>query len=130
MVGRFIGSFVLSRARPANVLAFNAACAIALLAVAMLTKGTVAMYAVLAVGLFNSIMFPTIFTLSIANLGKHTGEGSGVLCMAIVGGAIVPLIAGYFADRIGIALSFFVPALCYAYIVYFGVKGHEVRQPA
>ena len=78
------------------------------------------MYAVLAIGLFNSIMFPTIFTLGIANLGKHTGEGSGVLCMAIVGGAIVPVIGGYVADLSTIALSFIVPAVCYLYIVYYG----------
>lgn len=128
MVGRFIGAAVLRKVKPGYVLAFNAACAAALLVVAMLTKGSIAMYAVLAIGLFNSIMFPTIFTLAIANLGKHTGEGSGVLCMAIVGGAIVPLIAGYFADSLGIALSFFVPALCYLYIVYYGMKGHEERE--
>jgi FHS family L-fucose permease-like MFS transporter len=128
MVGRFIGAAVLRIAKPGYVLAFNATCAAALLIVAIMTKGNTAMYAVLAIGLFNSIMFPTIFTLAIANLGKHTGEGSGVLCMAIVGGAIVPVVAGYFADRMGIALSFFVPALCYAYIVYYGVKGHEERE--
>lgn len=127
MVGRFIGAAVLRMIKPGYVLAFNAACAVALLMLAMLTKGHTAMYAVLAIGLFNSIMFPTIFTLAITNLGKHTGEGSGVLCMAIVGGAIVPLITGYFADSMGIALSFFVPAICYAYIVYYGVKGHEER---
>ena len=79
----------------------------------------------LAIGLFNSIMFPTIFTLGIANLGKHTGEGSGVLCMAIVGGAIVPLVAGHVADLSGIAISFIIPAVCYAYIVYYGLAGHR-----
>jgi FHS family L-fucose permease-like MFS transporter len=72
-------------------------------------------------------MFPTIFTLAIAGLGRHTGEGSGVLCMAIVGGAIVPVIQGFFADTIGILMSFFVPAICYGYIVYYGAKGSEVR---
>jgi FHS family L-fucose permease-like MFS transporter len=88
---------------------------------------------VLAIGLFNSIMFPTIFTLGIANLGRHTGEGSGVLCMAIVGGAIVPVIAGYVADHSTIALSFIVTVVCYLYIVYYGWKGHEeagVHAPA
>jgi FHS family L-fucose permease-like MFS transporter len=72
-------------------------------------------------------MFPTIFTLGVARLGRHTGEGSGVLCMAIVGGAIVPVIQGYFADTIGLLASFFVPAICYAYIVFYGLKGHIVR---
>jgi FHS family L-fucose permease-like MFS transporter len=99
MVGRFIGSAVLRKVRPGSLLAFNAACAIVLLFVTMTTHGTAAMYSVLAVGLFNSIMFPTIFTLGIANLGRHTGEGSGVLCMAIIGGAIVPLMAGTWPTR-------------------------------
>lgn len=127
MVGRFIGAMVLRKIKPGRVLAFNAACAIVLLLVAMSSAGKVAMWAVLAIGLFNSIMFPTIFTLGLAKLGRHTGEGSGVLCMAIVGGAIVPVIQGYFADTIGLLPSFFVPAVCYAYIVFYGLKGHVVR---
>jgi MFS transporter, FHS family, L-fucose permease len=125
MVGRFIGSAILTRVRAGRLLAFNAACVVILLLVGMIVEGPVAMYAVLAIGLFNSIMFPTIFTLGIANLGKHTGEGSGVLCMAIVGGAIVPVIGGYVADLSTIAISFVVPAVCYLYIVYYGLKGHE-----
>jgi FHS family L-fucose permease-like MFS transporter len=127
MVGRFIGAAVLRKVKAGHVLAFNAACAIALLLIAISMSGKVAMWAVLAIGLFNSIMFPTIFTLGVARLGRHTGEGSGVLCMAIVGGAIVPVIQGYFADTIGLLSSFFVPAICYAYIVFYGVKGHVVR---
>lgn len=127
MVGRFIGAVVLRKVKPAYVLAFNAACAIALLIVAMSSAGRVAMWSVLAIGLFNSIMFPTIFTLGVAKLGRHTGEGSGVLCMAIVGGAIVPVVQGYFADTMGLLSSFFVPAVCYAFIVYYGLKGHVVR---
>ena len=127
MVGRFVGSAVLRSVKPGTLLAFNAACAIALLVITMSTHGATAMYAVLAVGLFNSIMFPTIFTLGIAHLGRHTGEGSGVLCMAIIGGAIVPLMAGYMADRSGIAASFIIPAVCYAYIVFYGMNGHRDR---
>lgn len=127
MVGRFIGAYVLRKIKPGLVLAFNAACAIALLLIAMSLAGKTAMWAVLAIGLFNSIMFPTIFTLGVARLGRHTGEGSGVLCMAIVGGAIVPVVQGYFADTIGLLASFFVPAICYAYIVFYGLKGHIVR---
>ena len=127
MVGRFIGAVVLRKIKPGYVLAFNAACAILLLIVAMSSAGKVAMWSVLAIGLFNSIMFPTIFTLAIARLGRHTGEGSGVLCMAIVGGAIVPVVQGYFADTMGLLPSFFVPAVCYAYIVFYGLKGYVVR---
>jgi FHS family L-fucose permease-like MFS transporter len=128
MVGRFIGSALLQKQKPGRVLAFNAAAAVALLTLAMLTKGSLAMWSVLAIGLFNSIMFPTIFTLAIERLGKRTGEGSGALCMAIVGGALIPLLMGYFADRTGVQHSFWVPALCYAYIVFYGLKGSEVIQ--
>jgi FHS family L-fucose permease-like MFS transporter len=127
MVGRFIGAYVLRQVAPGKVLAFNATMAIVLLIVAMTFAGKVAMWSVLAIGLFNSIMFPTIFTLAIDKLGRHTGEGSGVLCMAIVGGAIVPVLQGYFADSIGLLQSYFIPAICYAYIVYYGLKGHVVR---
>ncbi len=122
MVGRFIGSALLRRIRPGDLLAFNAACAVVLLVVASSTHGTTAMYAVLLVGTFNSIMFPTIFTLAIANLGKHTGEASGLLCTAIVGGAVVPVIAGFFADHFGIGRSFLVSALCYMYVAFYGVE--------
>jgi FHS family L-fucose permease-like MFS transporter len=128
MLGRFIGSAVLRKVKPSHLLAFNAACAIVLLLIAIGMSGKVAMWTVLAIGLFNSIMFPTIFTLGLAKLGRHTGEGSGVLCMAIVGGAIVPVIQGYFADTIGLLPSFFVPAICYAYIVFYGLKGHVVHR--
>lgn len=127
MVGRFIGAAVLRKVKPGYVLAFNAAAAIVLLLVAIGSAGKVAMWAVLAIGLFNSIMFPTIFTLGVARLGRHTGEGSGVLCMAIVGGAIVPVVQGFFADTVGLLSSFFVPVICYAYIVFYGLKGHVVR---
>ncbi len=130
MVGRFIGAAVLRYIKPGKVLAFNAAVAIALLITAMTIGGPVAMWAVLAIGLFNSIMFPTIFTLAIADLGRDTGEGSGVLCVAIVGGAIVPVIQAFFADHMGILVSFFVPAVCYAYIVFYGLKGSEVKTRA
>jgi FHS family L-fucose permease-like MFS transporter len=72
-------------------------------------------------------MFPTIFALAVAELGPRTGEGSGLLCMAIVGGAIVPVIMGFCADRVGLTPAFCVPAVCYAYIVHYGLSGHRVR---
>lgn len=125
MVGRFVGSVVMTRVRPGTVLAFNAAAAIALVAVAIGVEGHAAMWAMLAVGLCNSVMFPTIFTLAIDGLGHRTGEGSGVLCMAIVGGALIPVLQGALADRFGLLASFGVPILCYVYIVYFGLKGHD-----
>jgi FHS family L-fucose permease-like MFS transporter len=122
MVGRFIGFVVMRKVSPGKALAFNAACSIALILAAIFARGSVAMWAIIAVGLCNSIMFPTIFSMALKDLGKFTGQGSGVLCMAIVGGAIVPFIQGFFADQIGLQWSFFVPAACYLFICYFGVK--------
>jgi MFS transporter, FHS family, L-fucose permease len=125
MAGRFIGSAVQRVVKPAKVLVVNAIIAAGLVVVSMLSTGQVAMWSILAVGLFNSIMFPTIFTLAIDGLGKHTGQASGILCTAIVGGAIVPVLQGYFADTIGIHHAFFIPALCYLYVAYYGFKGHR-----
>lgn len=125
MVGRFIGSAILARVSPGKVLAFNATVAAGLLLLAMVTAGTMAMWSLLAIGLFNSIMFPTIFTLAIAGLGKHTGAASGVLCMAIVGGAIVPALQGLFVDHISLLYSFVIPLVCYLYIVHYGLRGHR-----
>ena len=124
MVGRFVGAFVMRFIAPGKVLAFNALVASILVLTAMVFSGHISMWAILAVGLFNSIMFPTIFTLAVDGLGKHTGQGSGILCMAIVGGAIVPVIQGAFADAIGIHRAFFLPILCYLYIAFYGMKGH------
>jgi FHS family L-fucose permease-like MFS transporter len=125
MVGRFVGALVMWKVRPGRVLAFNAAAAVVLLIVALGTAGETAMWSVLAIGLCNSIMFPTIFALALAGLGRHTGEGSGMLCMAIVGGAIVPVIQGFAADHVGILYSFIVPLPCYLYIVFYGLRGHK-----
>lgn len=122
MIGRFIGFVVMRKVSPGKALAFNATCSIALILAAIFARGSVAMWAIIAVGLCNSIMFPTIFSMALKDLGKFTGQGSGVLCMAIVGGAIVPFIQGFFADQIGLQWSFFVPAACYLFICYFGVK--------
>ena len=124
MVGRFVGAAAMRYIKPGKALAFNACVAAVLVLTAMVFSGHVAMWAILAVGLFNSIMFPTIFTLAVDGLGKHTGQGSGILCMAIVGGAIVPVIQGAFADTIGIHHAFFLPILCYLFILYYGLKGH------
>ncbi len=89
----------------------------------MLTTGHVAMWSILAVGFFNSIMFPSIFSLGVAELGPLTSTGSGILNMAIVGGAILPLLQGAIADRIGIQHAFFMPVICYLYIVFFALSG-------
>jgi FHS family L-fucose permease-like MFS transporter len=116
--------------QPSRVLAANAAVVAILIIIAMISAGHTAMWALLAVGLFNSIMFPTIFALALDGLGEHTGEGSGVLCMAIVGGAIVPEIQAWLADSIGLLHSFAVPFLCYLYIGFYGLHGYRpVRSP-
>lgn len=125
MIGRFFGAWIQRVVRPGKALAFNAGVAALLVITTMLTNGSVAVWAVLAVGLFNSIMFPTIFTLAIDGLGKHTGEGSGILCMAIVGGAIIPVVQGFLADHVGIHHAFILPVLCYLFIAYYGIAGYR-----
>jgi len=127
MVGRFVGSAVMRYVDDGKVLAFNAVISAGLLAVTVLSSGHVAMWSVLAVGLFNSIMFPTIFSLALHGLGRHTSQGSGILCLAIVGGAIVPLVQGGLADTIGIHLAFAMPILCYLYIVFYGLAGSRPK---
>ncbi len=123
MVGRLIGAVVMQKIAAGKVLAFNAVAAAVLVLVAMSSSGGLAMWAILSVGLFNSIMFPTIFSLAVTGLGKYTSQGSGVLCLAIVGGAIIPLLQGVLADNIGLQLSFILPVLCYGYICFYGLKG-------
>lgn len=125
MVGRFIGSIILQKFKPGNVLAFNATAAILLIAISIASLGSIAMWSILAVGLMNSLMFATIFTLAVKNLGKYTDQASGILCTAIVGGAIVPFLYGTIGDAISLKAAFILPIICYSYIVYYGVKGHK-----
>jgi FHS family L-fucose permease-like MFS transporter len=125
MVGRFIGSGLLQKMNTGKLLGICAVCAAALVAISMLTTGHFAMYSIILVGFFNSIMFPSIFTLGVAELGPLTGDGSGVMIMAIVGGAILPLAQGAIADRIGIHHAFFLPVICYLYILFFALSGSK-----
>ena len=120
MVGRFIGSGLLRLFSPGKVLACAATAVIALLTISANTTGLVSGWSLLAIGLFNSIMFPTIFTLASEGLGKRAAEGSGIICMAIVGGAIVPLVTGNAADLWGLKQALIVPAACYLTILCFG----------
>jgi FHS family L-fucose permease-like MFS transporter len=130
MVGRFVGSALLQRLRTQKLLAFNAVAAALLVIVSMLTFGHLAMWTLILVGLFNSIMFPCIFTLAIEGLGPLTGKGSGLLVAAIVGGAIVPELQGILADRIGIHHAFILPVLCYLYIVFYALRVATTRVAA
>jgi FHS family L-fucose permease-like MFS transporter len=125
MVGRFVGSAILQKVRTGTVLGIAAATASLLVCASMLTFGHVAMWTILLVGFFNSIMFPSIFTLGIAELGPLTGDGSGLLIMAIVGGAIIPVLQGALADRVGIHHAFILPVFCYLYIVYYALRGSK-----
>ncbi|SHF37713.1 MFS transporter, FHS family, L-fucose permease [Microbulbifer donghaiensis] len=128
MVGRFIGAVVMRYLPAGKVLASCSLGACVLLAITIAGSGSVAMWAVLAIGLCNSVMFPTIFSLALARLGGLTSQGSGILCLAIVGGALVPVLQGVLADQIGIQLAFVLPVLCYLYILFYGVRGHRVRE--
>jgi FHS family L-fucose permease-like MFS transporter len=110
-------------------LAFTAVVSAALVVIAIVSSGALAMWSLLAVGLFNSIMFPTIFSLAVTGLGRFTSNGSGVLCAAIVGGALVPVLQAVLADTIGLQLSFIVPVFCYVYICYYGLVGSKIKQP-
>ncbi len=123
MIGRFIGAAVLQKVRAGRVLGLVAIAAFLLVVVSMLTFGHFAIWSIILVGLFNSVMFPSIFTLGIAGLGPLTGRGSGLLVAAIVGGAIIPVVGGLLADSIGIHHAFVLPALCYIYISYYGFRG-------
>ena len=120
MLGRFIGAWLLRLFAPGKVLAFAATAVIILLTISANTVGIVSGWSLLAIGLFNSIMFPTIFTLASEGLGVRAAEGSGVICVAIVGGAIVPLVTGNAADLWGLKLALIVPAVCYLTILGFG----------
>lgn len=127
LVGRFVGSAVLRLVNPGKVLAFNALGAILLLLVSANSTGNAAAYTLLAVGLMNSIMFPTIFSLACEKLGPRAADGSGIINVAIAGGAIIPAIYGALADHVGLAAALTLPALCYAIIAAFGIYA---RRPA
>jgi MFS transporter, FHS family, L-fucose permease len=127
MVGRFFGSALLAAFSPRKLLSLFASVNIVLLVTTMSTSGDTAMYSIVAIGLFNSIMFPTIFALGIERMGPLTGKASSLLIMAIVGGAVVPYLQGFIADSIGIHHAFLLPLLCYAYIVFYGMSGSKIR---
>jgi MFS transporter, FHS family, L-fucose permease len=126
MIGRFIGSALLQRIDPRRLLGIFACVAAILVTATMTTSGMLAVWSVVAIGLFNSIMFPNIFTLGIEGLGPLTGRGSSLLIMAIVGGAVIPELQGMLADHIGVHHAFILPLLCYLYIVFYGFKGSKL----
>lgn len=127
MVGRFLGTLILNKFNPGKVLGTYGLMAISLVLISIASTGYIAMWTLLLVGFCNSLMFPTIFTLSIKGLGKYTDQASGILCTAIIGGALLPLLFGTIADTTGgnLKLALIVPILCYLYISFFGFKGHK-----
>ena len=129
MLGRFAGSAVLRVVSPAGVLAFNALGAGTLIIVSIATTGTVSGYALLGVGLMNSIMFPVIFTLASEGLGRRAADGSGIINVAIVGGAVVPALYGWLADQSGLRPALILPVLCYAVIAAYGVYARRPVSP-
>jgi FHS family L-fucose permease-like MFS transporter len=127
MVGRFLGSWLMAFLPPRRLLSLFAAVNVLLVLTTMLSHGQTAVVSVIVVGLFNSIMFPTIFALGIERMGPMTSKASSLLIMAIVGGAVVPYLLGVLADRIGLQHAFALPLLCYAYIVFYGLSGSRIR---
>ncbi|MHC4854618.1 MAG: hypothetical protein ACYTF5_21660 [Planctomycetota bacterium] len=126
-----LGAFLLGRALPGRTTFVFAVGAAVLLVVALLADGKTAMWCVIAVGLFNSVMWSNIFALAIEGLGRHTSQGSSLLVMAIFGGAIIPPLQGRASDVVGHAgphLSMWVPAIAYVYIAWYGAKGHALRR--
>jgi FHS family L-fucose permease-like MFS transporter len=128
MIGRFCGAGITQKLRAGPVLGVAAIVACCLVLLSMLTFGHVAMWSIILVGLFNSIMWPNIFALGLAELGPLTNLGSSLLVMGVLGAALIPLLQGFVADHIGIHHAFFLPALCYVYICFYGFKGSIVRK--
>ena len=129
MVGRFIGAGLMNKIAPNKYLAFNASMAVGLLLLAIAAGGgAVTQWALLLIGFFNSIMFPTIFSLGTKGLGKFTGAASGIISTAIVGGALVPVLQGLVIDNVGLMISYVIPAVCYVYIVFFATQGYKADE--
>lgn len=129
LIGRFIGVGLMFYVAGNIMLMINGLAAIILLAIVITTGGDSAWMALIAVGFFNSLMFPTIFSLAIAKLGPLASRGSGLLCTAIIGGAFIPLLQGYVADSVNLQISFVIPMVCYAYIAFYGFKGWKPKGP-
>ena len=128
LIGRLLGSWILTKIQSGKLLGLFGFIATALIAVSMFTSGEVAIWTLVLCGFFNSIMFPNIFALGIAGLGPMTSKGSGLIMTAIVGGAIIPYLLGALADRVGIQHAFVIPMICYLYIAYYGLSGSKPRR--
>ncbi|HEU5336211.1 MAG TPA: hypothetical protein VFU27_09620, partial [Terriglobales bacterium] len=130
MAGRFTGSAMMKRIAPPRLLSAFALGCLACIIVALTTSGLIPVWAVVVIGFFHSIMFPTIFALSIKNLGPLTKRGSSLLVMSIIGGALFPAIMGRISDASNIQTAFVIPLVCYVYILYFAVSGYKPTMAA
>jgi len=129
MVGRIIGAGALLKVKAQHALCAVAAAGVVMVAITILSHGPVAKWAIVSCGLFNSVMWPCIFPLAVKGLGKFTSQGSGILITMVVGGAVVPPLQGFLADKLGYQASFIVVLLCYAYLVFFALRGYKIREP-
>ena len=127
LVGRLLGSYLLQTVKPSIVLTFCAIAAILLISISVISSGSVAVWSMIGVGLFNSVMFAIIFSLSVEGLGKYTTKASGILSTAIVGGAIISFSQGYLKDHSTWAVAFMIPVVCYMYLVFFGLNGYKSK---
>jgi MFS transporter, FHS family, L-fucose permease len=125
MLGRFSGSYIMKRVAPARLLSLFALSTLICLGVVLFGSGVASLWAVVLIGFFHSIMFPTIFALSIKHLGRYTKLGSSLLVASIIGGAICPAIMGFISDHSNIRVAFFVPLICQAYVLYFALRGYR-----
>ncbi|NIJ43749.1 FHS family L-fucose permease-like MFS transporter [Wenyingzhuangia heitensis] len=127
LTGRLLGVYILKRFQPQKVLAFCSISAFIMVTMAIVTNGYFSLACLSIVGLFTSIVYPIIFSLSMKDLKEYTKTGSSVFLLGIVGGAIVPPLMGYISDTVGIKFSFIIPLICYVYLLFFAVKGHIVK---
>jgi FHS family L-fucose permease-like MFS transporter len=125
MAGRFLGSFLMTWIKAEKLLSILGFLGVALLLVSMFSHGPVAIWSLVLCGVANSIMYPNIFALGIAELGPMTSEGSGVITMGNVGGAVIPLLFGALADKVGIQYAFILPIIGYFYVAYYGLSGYK-----
>jgi len=130
MAGRFLGTFFMRYVNPARLLSLYAVINICLVLISLMTHGRIAVYTLMLTPFFMSIMFPTIFALGIKDLGEEAKLASSFLVMAIIGGAFTPLMMGLISDKTGsIQIAYIMPVICFAFILYFGLQGHKIKQP-
>ena len=125
MVGRFFGYYLMQFFSPNKMLCWAALVAILMVLVSMVSDGFLSLWSILGVGLFNSIMFPTIFSIALEDLEEFKAQGSGILCTAIVGGAFIPPLFGFLADHIGFKIAFILLLVCYLYIWFYGRQSQK-----